>query len=79
MQIPKRDTVLSPERASVNSQGREPLEMGWPRAGSPDRGGRFVVQRLCRPIRGYRFVGSTGYQGLTPLAIHFRPWTGLGQ
>jgi mono/diheme cytochrome c family protein len=63
---------LSPGGAKVNSQGREPLESERPRLHlAPE--GRHAPERDCFAPPGLETGIGPTYQGLTPLAIYFRP------
>ena len=62
------DSATSPERAIVNSQGREPLDQNAPMNPSPRQGAK-----VCRPFRA-PVSPAIGIQGLAPLAGDRRPF-----
>ena len=67
---------VSLEKATVVSQGREPLGTECvPRTKSPE--GAAVRSTVLSPLRGLTLCGIR-VQGLAPLANDFRPVPGLG-
>ena len=69
--------ILSLEKATVFSQGREPLGPSASRV-RPAPEGRQYDRRYCRPSGAGRSICGIPVQGLTPLANNCRPVPGLG-
>jgi len=63
---------MSPGRAKMVSQGRQPLVANTSKIHSPGGATEILAQSIYRPS-GALLIGAADFQGLTPLATNCRP------